>query len=152
MDAPLSASGSNTPPRMGWGDRLPQPGAGAAFLVVHGECASKANSRQPAPRKSNAGKPFVAFIKSPKALAFVDAVKAQVRPLARPLVGELTAYIQIFYANQRPDLDESLVLDALQGLVYANDRQVRTRIVDHGIDKENPRVEIAIEPRYGRLL
>ena len=69
----------------------------------------------------------------------------------------------MFYASQRPDLDESLLLDCLQdryqavkqkGVIrrelvqagcYRNDRQVRSKVVDHFIDRHNPRVEIRIE-------
>jgi Holliday junction resolvase RusA-like endonuclease len=55
--------------------------------------------------------------------------------------------IHIYYASQRPDLDESLILDLLQGILYKNDRQVRERHVYHFIDKLNPRTEIWIRPR-----
>jgi Holliday junction resolvase RusA-like endonuclease len=68
--------------------------------------------------------------------------------------------LRIYYASQRPDLDESVILDVLQNRykgkgdarqliqkgVYANDRQVREKHVYHGIDKMNPRTEIEIEP------
>jgi Holliday junction resolvase RusA-like endonuclease len=42
-------------------------------------------------------------------------------------------------------LDESLILDLLQGLVYKNDRQVKERHTYWGLDPENPRAEIIIE-------
>ena len=51
----------------------------------------------------------------------------------------------IYYASRRPDLDESLILDLLQGLVYLNDRQVKERHVFWGLDKDKPRVEMIIE-------
>lgn len=54
-------------------------------------------------------------------------------------------HITIFYASRRPDLDESLILDLLQGLVYVNDRQVKERHTYWGLDPENPRAEIIIE-------
>lgn len=73
--------------------------------------------------------------------------------------------LRIFYASQRPDLDESIVLDVLQDRygrrgtlngepvrellqhgVYRNDRQVREKHVFHGIDKANPRTEVVVEP------
>jgi Holliday junction resolvase RusA-like endonuclease len=53
--------------------------------------------------------------------------------------------MRIFYATRRPDLDESLILDLMQGLVYENDRQVKERHTYWGLDAENPRSEIIIE-------
>ena len=75
--------------------------------------------------------------------------------------------LRIFYASERPDLDESIVLDVLQDRysrtipinpivpsrrvlvqsgVYRNDRQVREKHVYHAIDKKNPRTEVLVEP------
>lgn len=70
--------------------------------------------------------------------------------------------MRVFYATERPDLDESVILDVLQAKyspvvkgqtrevirrgVYINDRQVREKHVYHGIDKRNPRAEIEVEP------
>ena len=50
----------------------------------------------------------------------------------------------VFYASERPDLDPSLILDALQGRVYANDRAVREMHLFHHIDRENPRAELTL--------
>jgi Holliday junction resolvase RusA-like endonuclease len=86
-------------------------------------------------------------MKSEKALSFVDSVKEQVAPLPELLEGELSATIHIWYRTQRPDLDESIILDALEGLVYKNDRQVREKHVYHAIDKEHPRVRVILTPR-----
>ena len=66
--------------------------------------------------------------------------------------GRLRVEVRIWYATERPDLDESVVLDILQGIVYANDRQVREKHVYHAIDKANPRAEIIVEPLQGELL
>ena len=49
-----------------------------------------------------------------------------------------------------PPLDESLILDAMQGKIYINDRQVREKHVFHGLDKENPRTDIAVTHRESR--
>lgn len=110
-------------------------------LTILGEPASKANSRQLVTNPKT-GKPM--FIKSAKARIFVKAVQKQV-PVHEPLLtGPLVARITIYYATERPDLDESLVLDALQGRVYRNDRQVREKHVYHAIDRANPRAEVEI--------
>ena len=112
------------------------------YLVVKGEPASKANSRR---LITIGGKPR--FIKSSKALSYAEAFKLQVRRVEPLLEGELRVDMWIYYASQRPDLDESLILDLLQEKIYLNDRQVRERHIHHFIDKDDPRVEILVQPR-----
>jgi len=112
------------------------------FIIVKGEPASKANSRR---LITVGGKPR--FIKSSKALSYAEAFSLQVLKVEPLLIGELSVYMWIYYASQRPDLDESLILDLLQGKIYINDRQVRERHVYHYIDKDNPRVEICVKSR-----
>lgn len=112
------------------------------YLVVYGEPASKANSRKIV-RFGNR----LASIKSDKARGYAKDFLAQVKPILPLYDGELRLDMWIYYASRRPDLDESLILDLLQDVVYANDRQVRERHVYHGLDRESPRVEILIQPR-----
>jgi Holliday junction resolvase RusA-like endonuclease len=107
--------------------------------TVLGEPASKSNQRR---FVNFGGKPR--FIKSKKALSYGDEFKRQVQELPEKLEGDLFFGAKIYYASRRPDLDESLILDLLQGLVYANDRQVKCRFVMWGLDKENPRAEIFV--------
>jgi Holliday junction resolvase RusA-like endonuclease len=114
------------------------------YLVVRGEPASKANSRR---LVTIGGKPR--SIKSAKALSYADAFNLQVQPVEPLLEGELAVTMKIYYANQRSDLDESLILDLLQGKLYKNDRQVREKHIKHFIDKTNPRTEIWLKPRMG---
>lgn len=110
--------------------------------VIAGEPASKANSRRMVRR---GGK--VAFIKSAKALAYVDALRLQVPrlPEGEQLRGTLKLTARVFYASQRPDLDISLILDGLQDRIYRNDRQVREMHLSHFIDRTQPRTELHIE-------
>jgi len=136
-------------------------------FTILGEAASKANSREIVVR---GGRP--ASIKSEKALKFEANALKQIPPIHRvQLTGPVRATLRIFYASERPDLDESIVLDVLQdrykaekltqrqkdaGIkprrilvqrgVYVNDRQVREKHVYHGIDRTNPRIEVLIEP------
>jgi Holliday junction resolvase RusA-like endonuclease len=109
-------------------------------LYILGEPASKANSRRVV-RFNNMSR----LIKSEKALNYSDAFKKQCLPLAKLMTGDLRVTMRIFYATRRPDLDESLILDLMQGLVYENDRQVKERHTYWGLDPENPRSEIIIE-------
>ena len=124
-------------------------------FVILGEPASKANSRKIV---SFGGRP--ASIKSEKARNFEKSAILQIPNEAKQmLTGRLRATLRIFYASERPDLDESVVLDVMQAKfsgsgknrvcvrkgVYLNDRQVREKHVFHGVDRENPRVEIEID-------
>ena len=97
------------------------------------------------PGVSRAGRPFTRFVPSQKAKAWLKGAAAQVTRSAPLLEGPLVAYIRIFYASERPDLDEALILDFLQGRLFYNDRQVRERHVYRELDRDNPRAEIVIE-------
>jgi Holliday junction resolvase RusA-like endonuclease len=110
------------------------------FLTVYGEPASKANSR----RAVRVGGRSL-FIKSPKALAYCKAFQQQTADLGHELfVDDVCVTIHIWYASRRPDLDESLILDLLQGVAYVNDRQVKERHCYWHLDKENPRCTIEV--------
>lgn len=118
------------------------------------EPASKANSRKlvtfggrwltlDGKKTRVGGRP--ASIKSDKARAF-EAYVSKTVPVIQPLLqGRLRFTAKIFYASERPDLDESVILDALQGHIYKNDRQVREKHVVHAIDRNNPRCIIQVE-------
>jgi Holliday junction resolvase RusA-like endonuclease len=108
-------------------------------LTVLGEPASKSNAR----RLVRVGRKF-RIIKSKKALDYLDRLREQVAPLDPLLDGNLEIWMDIFYASRRPDLDESLILDGLQKLIYRNDRAIRIKHIRGFVDKENPRTEIKI--------
>jgi Holliday junction resolvase RusA-like endonuclease len=108
--------------------------------IIFGEPASKANSRRVVRFGS-----MSRLIKSQKALNYSDAFRQQCQPLAVLMTGDLRVTLHIYYASRRPDLDESLILDLMQGLIYENDRQVKERHAYWGLDPENPRAEILIE-------
>jgi hypothetical protein len=114
-------------------------------FIFFGEPASKSNSRR-----------LVRFgglsrlIKSHKALSYSDSFKQQAKELelagASGLIsGDVRVTMHIYYASRRPDLDESLILDLLQGVAYMNDRQVKEKHIYWGLDKERPRSEITVE-------
>lgn len=137
-------------------------------FVIKGEPASKANSREIVARKYRDAQGKVKTrpmsIKSEKAREYERAAMLQIPAEARTeLTGPVRVIIKIFYATERPDLDESVILDALQSRyktvkrkgrevreclrrgVYVNDRQVRQKFVFHGIDAREPRAEITVE-------
>lgn len=142
----------------------------AISFTIFGEAASKANSREIVTRKKRMEDGTMAVravsIKSDKALQYEANALRQIPPKARvQMEGPVRVTLRIFYATERPDLDESIVLDVLQDRwktvelpggekkrellqrgVYRNDRQVREKHVYHGIDKLMPRAEITVEP------
>jgi len=109
------------------------------FEII-GEPASKANSRKLVTIK---GRP--AFIKSEKARKYVKSFQEQCPKLDTLVDVDVSVWIKIYYATRRPDLDESVILDAMQDLIYVNDRQVKEKHIFWGLDRENPRSEIKIQ-------
>ena len=135
----------------------------AITLTILGEPASKANSRELATIGPK-DKRRTIVRKSDKAIDYEASALRQIPPRARVrLEGPVRATLRIFYASERPDLDESVILDVLQDRyktvqevgqtarvlvqagVYRNDRQVREKHIFHGVDRVNPRAEIVIE-------
>lgn len=110
-------------------------------VTIFGEPASKANSRR---LVSIGGKP--AFIKSEKACRYADDFRRQCPTLDPLFLGDVHVEIDIYYSSRRPDLDESLILDLLQGRVYLNDRAVRSRRARWGHDILRPRCDILVRP------
>ena len=133
-------------------------------FTILGEPASKANSRQIV---TIGDRP--SLIKSRKARNYETDALMQIPPAARQrIAGPVRVTLRIWYASERPDLDESVVLDVLQDRygkskrgpngeqvaprpllqagVYRNDRQVREKHVYHGVDRANPRAEVIVEP------
>jgi Holliday junction resolvase RusA-like endonuclease len=112
-------------------------------FTIYGEPASKSNQRR---LVYTGGSPR--FIKSKKALSYVQSFVMQARPMGLemfPAQVDVAVTIHIFYASRRPDLDESVVLDAMQNIVYENDRQVKAKHIFWGLDKAEPRCEIKVE-------
>jgi len=132
------------------------------FIII-GQPCSKANSRQIVTIK---GRPVP--IKSKAALAYESSALRQVPSVARVrYTGPVRVSIWIWYASERSDLDESLILDILQDRwhghgnarvlmqagVYRNDRQVRERHVYWaGVDARNARAIIRVEPMQAQQI
>lgn len=108
-------------------------------FTIFGEPASKANSRR---LVTFGNRP--AFIKSKKAISYVEAFKMQCPKLQSPIEDDVAVWIRIHYASRRPDLDDSIILDAMQGLIYVNDRQVKERHIYWSLDRINPRADIVV--------
>jgi len=120
-------------------DRANKEGGMISFTIL-GQCASKSNSRRLV-YKNN--KPM--FIKSKRAMEFKRMFMAQV-PKAEPIMEDVVLTCTIYYSSRRPDLDESLVMDCLEGAgIIGNDRQIKEKHIYWGLDKKNPRVDITVE-------
>ena len=134
-------------------------------FVIHGQPCSKSNTSQivrlPGDR--------VSIGKSKDAKDYERFALKQIPPTARQrLEGPVRVSMRLFYADERRDLDESLILDCLQDRwkrdkasgervliqsgVYRNDRQVRERHIWHAIDKADPRAVIRIEPMLAQQI
>ena len=116
--------------------------------TIYGQAVSKANSRRMVYNKKTK-KPM--YIKSEKAMAYVDSFIKQTdefRWSGPPYECKLILHCDMYYESERPDLDESLVMDCLQKAdIIKNDRLIREKHIYHFIDKKNPRVEIKLEER-----
>ena len=134
-------------------------------FTILGEAASKANSRVLSTIGPKDARRTI-LRKSDKALAYERMALLQIPPAARlRLEGPVSVTVRMFYASERPDLDESVVLDILQDRygkqgrtsngervrvlvqhgVYRNDRQVWEKHVYHAIDRLRPRVEVEVQ-------
>lgn len=112
---------------------------------IFGEPASKANSRRVV-RFGGMSR----LIKSQKALTYSETFQQQCRPVENPTDKDVSVEIHIWYASRRPDLDESLILDLLQGRLYVNDRQVKEKHIYWHQDKERPRCVITVREMPGQ--
>ena len=113
-------------------------------LIIQGEPASKANSRRLV-KKRVGNKVRTISIKSAKALAYEKQFASQCLKLDPLIEDDVLLYCKVFYASRRPDLDESLIMDGLQGVIIKNDRQIKGKIIAHGVDREQPRAHIGLK-------
>lgn len=109
--------------------------------TIIGEPCSKANSRRVVLIAKK-----IRVIKSKKALSYLSAFALQCPIRDNLFTEDVAVGMRIHYASRRPDLDESLILDALENCAYQNDRQVKAKFILHALDKERPRTEIWVAP------
>ena len=131
-----------------WCEVFSQQGNRGVLFQVMGQPYSKANSRRLVTGKG--GRPAV--IKSAEALKYAAHWRDTAPQLDFLLQGRLRVYGAIMYASERPDLDESLILDLAQGMIYENDRQVREKFFIQGVDTEKPRAVLLFEETVPGLL
>jgi Holliday junction resolvase RusA-like endonuclease len=78
-----------------------------------------------------------------KAIATIAKAK-----VPHPMTGPLSVYLRIFRPRKAGDLSNRIkvVEDALNKVCYADDNQIERIVAERFEDKNNPRVEILIEP------
>jgi len=79
-------------------------------------------------------------------MEFCDAFMAQAPKVKEPILGDVVVTCTIYYPSRRNDLDPSLVFDNMEKCgIIKNDRQIKEQHIYHGLDKNNPRVEIEVK-------
>lgn len=86
---------------------------------------------------------------SPEARALKENYQWQAKKQyrAKPLTGEVEVWIELHFGTKRKcdwDNFHKLSLDALTGIVWADDSQIKKASVEVFYDKENPRIELEI--------
>lgn len=93
-------------------------------------------------------------IKSAEHRRFFEAVERQVRGTIRgaalqPLGGPLAVTLRLFRPQRRGDIDGPVkaLLDSLNRLAWEDDSQIVELHVYRGDDKDDPRVEVEVQPK-----
>jgi crossover junction endodeoxyribonuclease RusA len=88
-------------------------------------------------------------VRTKEAEAYIAAVRQAVGPLRVLFVGPVAVTIHWYRAARMGDLDGRLkvVLDAFQGCVYENDRQIVELHAYRHEDPKAPRMELTVESR-----
>ena len=110
-------------------------------FTIEGEPASKSNSRKIVSFGKRMG-----VIKSEKARNYEKIFASQCPTLENLIESEVKVELIIHYASRRPDLDESVILDCMQGKIYVNDRQVKQKHIYWGLDRERSRTHVRVSP------
>ena len=111
------------------------------IFTIEGEPASKSNSRKIVSFGKRMG-----VIKSEKARNYEKIFASQCPTLDNLIESEVKVELIIHYASRRPDLDESVILDCMQGKIYVNDRQVKQKHIYWGLDRDRPRTHVRVSP------
>lgn len=89
-------------------------------------------------------------IVSREARAYKEGVRVRCKLMrAKPMTGAVALTLYVYRPRRAGDLGNRLKVleDALQGFAYEDDDQVVEVHMYRGDDKENPRVEVTVEPR-----
>lgn len=117
-------------------------------FTILGEPASKANSRELATIGPKSNRRTI-LRKSDKALDYEHDALRQIPPAARQRIeGPVRVTLRIFYASERPDLDESIVLDVLQDR-YKTETTPERHTVSNGMHTIKPAEKARVLVQHG---
>ena len=109
--------------------------------VIYGSPPSAKNQRQVVKFGG-----MTRVIKSKKALDYSKAFDSQCPQLDELITCDVSLRVDVWYQSRRPDLAcIDIIMDLLQGKVYANDRQVKASMAIWNLDKDNPRALISVK-------
>ena len=60
------------------------------------------------------------------------------------ILGDVGVVFDVYSSVRKLDLDESLILELLEGRAYKKNKQVKVKLIRHHLDKENPRTNIQV--------
>lgn len=116
--------------------------------IIHGKCPSKSNSYKIITLYGKDKKKHASLTKSDSLEAYEKSFYLQCNQYRnKQIKGLFEIHLNVFYENQRPDLDNCLkiILDCLQGCkAIKNDRNCVKVIAEKFIDKLNPRIEFKL--------
>lgn len=88
------------------------------------------------------------FYKSKYAKIAQEAMAWEIRSQYRgkPLEGHVGLNIDLILSTDRKDIDGPIksIMDAMQGIIYENDNQVKDLHLTKSTDRTNPRIEITV--------
>ncbi len=86
------------------------------------------------------------MVKSAEAQAYEHAAALALRHIDNPLTCAVAVTLAVYFPSKAGDLDNRAkkILDCLQGVAYANDKQVTELHMFRHVDKHNPRVEVTV--------
>lgn len=118
---------------------------------LSGQPPRKSNGRTMANRVSKSGKPYLASIKSQKALDWCKSAALEIPRAARLGLGSakspVSVVFHVYYKTRKPDLSIELIMDVLQkNGVLSDDRHVYHYEAFKHFNKNAPGVQVQIYP------
>jgi Holliday junction resolvase RusA-like endonuclease len=84
-----------------------------------------------------------------KRLKWEYQLEARSQWRGKPLTGDISVSITLYFGTKRKadwDNFHKLSCDALSGIAYEDDSQIKQVTVALAYDKQNPRIELVVEP------
>lgn len=119
------------------------------ILTIHGNPPSKSNQYRVRAMVQKGKKPRAILYKSAELKSYEKSFIEEIPENCKvDMIGDLNMAVVCYFSSRRPDVDNAAksILDCLQkGGVIRNDRSVMKLTLIKELDKDNPRVDIAIK-------